>query len=64
MSKWEPIETCPAGVVVMTKIDDEHGCRNEQPLLMTVRVPGVTAPMFWYPDKSMYVYYRPTHWRR
>ncbi len=42
--------------IVMTKIDDADGCRNEQ----TLKRQGT----LWYvPDGSMYVYYRPTHWR-
>jgi hypothetical protein len=54
---WVPIAQTPPpqGVAVMTKIDDEHGTRNEQPLLLDGR-------MWWYPDRSMYVYYAPTHW--
>ena len=54
MSSWQPIETCPDGVEVDTKIDDADGVRNEQP--MTKR-----GNLFWIP--GMYVYYRPTHWR-
>ena len=55
MSEWKPIETAPEGVEVMTKIDDEYGCRNEQPLRRQKN-------LWWFPDGSMYVYYRPTHW--
>jgi hypothetical protein len=52
---WQPIATAPERVVVRTKIDDEHGPRNDQKLK---RIGGL-----WYvPDGSMYVYYRPTHW--
>jgi hypothetical protein len=45
------------GVVVNTKIDDENGCRNEQPLKR--------CGTLWYipSSNSMYVYYSPTHWR-
>jgi hypothetical protein len=43
-------------VVVMTKIDDEKGPRNEQPLKRQNN-------LWFYPDGSMYVYYTPTHWR-
>lgn len=46
----------PEGVVVQTKIDDERGCRNEQPLKLI-------GNMWFLPDGSMYVYYTPTHWR-
>lgn len=44
------------GVVVDTKIDDEEGCRNEQPLKRQ-------RNLWFVEDGSMYVYYRPTHWR-
>jgi hypothetical protein len=44
------------GVVVDTKVDDEHGVRNET---KRVRLGG----LWWLPDGSMYVYYLPTHWR-
>ncbi len=44
------------GVVVETKVDDEHGCRNEQSLVKD-------GNLWFFPDRSMYVYYRPTHWR-
>lgn len=56
MSEWQPIETAPEDVVVQTKIDDEKGCRNEAPLRRVRR-------LWFFPDMSMYVYYRPTHWR-
>jgi hypothetical protein len=56
---WRRITTDPPpeGVVVMTKIDDEYGSRNEQSLVL-LRKHGL-----WFtPDRSMYVYYTPTHW--
>jgi hypothetical protein len=46
----------PEGVPLDTKIDDENGCRNEQRLMRK-------GNLWWYVDGSMYVYYRPTHWR-
>lgn len=46
----------PEGVVVETKIDDEDGLRNEQ-LLKRI------GSLWFVTDGSMYVYYRPTHWR-
>lgn len=49
-------ELPPDNEVVMTKIDDASGCRNEQLLKRQGRL--------WFtPDGSMYVYYTPTHWR-
>lgn len=53
---WQLIESAPAGVPVMTKIDDGHGVRNERVLVRRGR-------LWWYTDGSMYVYYQPTHWR-
>ena len=49
----------PVGQVVDTKIDDEHGCRNEQPLKRTES----GGKLWFFPDESMCVYYTPTHWR-
>lgn len=51
-SEQEP----PQGVVLMTKIDDEKGCRNECLLKKS-------GNLWWFPDGSMYVYYTPTHWK-
>jgi hypothetical protein len=44
------------GLVVDTKIDDEKGARNEQPLKRR-------GNLWFVEDGSMYVYYRPTHWK-
>jgi hypothetical protein len=57
MDDWKSIETAPEGVEVMTKIDDEYGCRNIQSLRRQGR-------LWWFPTGSMYVYYNPTHWKR
>lgn len=46
----------PSGVVVMTKCDDEHGLRNEQKLVRQ-------GSLWWLEDRSLYVYYTPTHRR-
>lgn len=54
-SDWQPIGSAPEGIEVMTKIHDEHGARNEGPLIRKNR-------LWWFPDMSMYVYYTPTHW--
>ena len=56
--RWTRIEdeSPPRDQVVMTKIDDADGCRNEGPLVLHNRG-------YWFlPDLSMYVYYNPTHW--
>ena len=53
---WQPINTAPDKVVVETKIDDASGVRNIQTLKRD-------RNMWWLPDGSMYVYYRPSHWR-
>lgn len=42
-------------MTVQTKIDDADGLRNEQQLFRR-------GNMWFVPDGSMYVYYRPTHW--
>lgn len=46
----------PNGEVVLTKIDDEKGTRNEQLLKRQGR-------LWFFADGSMYVYYEPTHWQ-
>lgn len=46
----------PKGVEIMTKIKDEHGERMEQSLVFEEN-------LWWYPDRSMYIYYAPTHWK-
>lgn len=58
MSMWKKTSDIlpPVGVVVMTKIDDDRGVRNVQPLRRHGR-------MWLYPYGTMYVYYTPTHWR-
>lgn len=57
MDEWHTIETAPPDEIVETKLDDEHGERNVGPLIRQGRL--------WFtPDKAMYVYYTPTHWRR
>lgn len=48
-------ESPPEGVLVMTKIDDEEGLRNQQPLIRR-------RNLFFVPDGKTYVYYTPTHW--
>lgn len=56
MSRWVPIETAPENAMVLTKIDDQRGVRNEQALVRR-------GNLWWMPDGSMYVYYQPTHWK-
>lgn len=46
----------PENTVVMTKIDDGRGVRNEQTLKRMKN-------LFFHPDGKMYVYYTPTHWK-
>ena len=48
MSEWRLSESAPENVEVMTKIDDERGERNEQPLIRKGR-------LWFFPDESMYV---------
>lgn len=58
MSKWIPCsDSLPSnGITVETKIDDKDGLRN---VACLKRVNG----LWLFPDDSMYIYYRPTHWR-
>ena len=56
MDAWKLISSIPQNTVVMTKIHDADGARNEQALQRI-------GNLFWTPDDSMYVYYTPTHWR-
>lgn len=53
---WQPIDTAPEGVVVLTKIHGEKGPHNEGRLVRQ-------GKLWFLPDFSMYVYYTPTHWR-
>lgn len=53
---WRPVDSAPENVVVMTKIDDENGVRNEQEMKRR-------GCLWWFADGSMYVYYTPTHWK-
>lgn len=55
MPDWRLIDNAPEGVVVQTKIHDEQGERN----VATLKRRG---NLWFMPDDSMYVYYRPTHW--
>lgn len=61
MADWTPcsFKLPPLDQVVMTKIDDEKGCRNEQTLKRYQRGPD-TRSLWFFPDDSMYVYYEPT----
>jgi hypothetical protein len=45
----------PEGVVVLTRIHDNHGPRNQQKLRRQGRL--------WFMDDGVYVYYTPTHWK-
>ena len=57
MKAWIELSSSvpPNGLVVDTKIDNEKGCRNEQPLKRS-------GNLWFFPDGEMYVYYTPTHW--
>lgn len=56
---WLKIKEIPPvyDEIVNTKIDDEEGVRNIQPLRFRDN-------LWWLPDNTMYVYYTPTHWKR
>lgn len=53
--EWHPIKLAPDGELIMTKIDDKDGTRNEQMLIRRGR-------LWFVPGEKMYVYYAPTHW--
>lgn len=57
-NKWISIDHLlpPEGILVETKIEDQHGTRNEQKL---VRM----GNLMFNEDRKTYVYYKPTHWR-
>lgn len=46
----------PAGIKVLTKIEDYRGTRNVQEMIYE-------RNLWWLKDRSMYVYYEPTHWK-
>lgn len=56
--KWNEcsVKLPPNGLPVETMISDERGERNKQVLVRQNR-------LWFLEDKSMYVYYTPTHWR-
>ncbi len=56
MNEWKTIDSAPENSIIWTKIDDEHGVRNEQRMIRKGR-------LWWFSDMSMYAYYTPTHWR-
>lgn len=60
--KWKRVDQDepPLDTVLMTKIDDDKGCRNECKLVF--HKTGMGNAMWFVPDLSTYVYYRPTHW--
>ena len=53
--RWLPADHAPEGMVVLTKIDDEHGERNTCKLKRSGR-------LWFVPDGKSYVYYTPTHY--
>lgn len=55
-NEWQPEYTAPHNIPVETKIDDAGGIRNQTVLVKQGR-------LWFLPDMSMYVYYKPTHWR-
>ena len=56
MSDWQTIDTAPAARLLMTKIHDKDGIRNEAALYRS-------SSLWFVPDGGLYVYYLPTHWR-
>jgi len=54
---WKVVkqENPPKEQLILTKIDDKNGERNIARL-------SFDGKLWWLPNKSMYVYYTPTHW--
>ena len=59
---WKTIDSAPLNRVVDTMISDDDGERNHQPLIASQR-DSINRVMWFIPDRSMYVYHTPTHWR-
>lgn len=59
MDNWidASVRVPPEGEPVETKIDHGKGVRYEQQLVRQGR-------LWYFTDRSMYVYYTPTHWRQ
>jgi hypothetical protein len=53
---WKTAVDVPTNVMLMTKIDDEHGVRNVQILYRS-------GNLWFMPENQMYIYYAPTHYR-
>ena len=51
---WKSTSEATSDRLVMTRIDDERGIRNEQPMKKIGNL--------WFTGDT-YVYYTPTHWR-
>lgn len=56
MNNWLDIGSAPSNSAIETKIDDANGERNHCTLIKD-------GGLWWFEDRSMYVYYQPTHWR-
>lgn len=54
---WKEIKRIspPTNIVIETKVD-KNGERNIERLIFD-------GKLWWHTDKSMYVYYQPTHWK-
>lgn len=54
---WKQITSAvPKNTILFTCIWNEQGLRNEQNLIFD-------GKLWWTEDKSMYVYYTPTHYK-
>lgn len=61
---WRVSTETPEGVVLLTKISDEDGERIGSEANASREQKLVRKGNLWFvPDMSSYVYYRPTHWR-
>jgi len=59
MNNWIKVSSLepPQGKIILTRINDSEGVRNEQKLIKK-------GNLWWFPDMSMYVYYTPTEWKQ
>lgn len=56
MKHWQTINSAPEDKIIWTKLEDNYGfTQNVQQLIKQ-------GNLWFIPDKSVYVYYTPTHW--
>jgi len=53
---WNPIESAPDEMLILTKIHDDNGVNNVQIMRKSKR-------LWFIGDSNIYCYYTPTHWK-